>query len=401
MIRPLRAGQFAADISVGLVLLGVAFFGGFVAPTAVDVIVFVGLAGALTVRRLSPAGALIISWAIVATEIIGRGQIPSFADLALLGVLHSSAAYGSRRVMKWGFVSAIVGAITATLFISVVPLIAKYGLWVRLPSAGNPPDGPDIARTVLTVFFGTLAALGFSWTLGLLSRTRLLAIGSRDAHQLAELEVVVEQERNRIARDMHDVVAHSLAVVIAQADGARYVHASDPKAVEVALLAISATAREALGDVRALLAQLRHSEDEGPQPSFSDIDRLLKQLRDSGLAIERKQHGASRSLPPGQQMAIYRIVQEALTNVLRHGDPRNEVSVDFIWSTECLEVVISSALGVDVPALVTSGDTPSGHGLAGMRERAVLAGGTLIAEPKDGRFIVTTVLPHVAERILR
>ncbi|WP_316313707.1 sensor histidine kinase, partial [Clavibacter michiganensis] len=133
-------------------------------------------------------------------------------------------------------------------------------------------------------------------------------------------DVVVEQERNRIARDMHDVVAHSLAVVIAQADGARYARLVDPEAADEALRTISTTARQALGDVRILLAQLRHSEDDAPQPELKELSDLIDQMRSTGLTIEFVETGQPGEFGTGQQLAVYRIVQEALTNVLRHGD---------------------------------------------------------------------------------
>src|SRR5690606_25299861 len=148
---------------------------------------------------------------------------------------------------------------------------------------------PDaIPQYVFYVFFlggAFVAMFGLSWTLGLLARTRRTARESRQAQERAEFEeaqarqdVIVEQERNRIARDMHDVVAHSLAVVIAQADGARYAQASDPDATSAALTTISNTAQEPLSHVRILLGQFRHRHGGSLQPVRDDRDRLIEQM---------------------------------------------------------------------------------------------------------------------------
>jgi signal transduction histidine kinase len=188
---------------------------------------------------------------------------------------------------------------------------------------------------------------------------------------------------------MHDVVAHSLAVVIAQADGARYARASDPSAVDDALSAISSTSREALADVRILLSQLRHSEGETPQPTLADLERLLDQLSSSGLVIIRSETGVAESLAAGQQLAVYRVVQEALTNVLRHGDTTEPARLNFGWDPEGLTITVASAIRAEV--LVPP--NPVGHGLAGMRERATLAGGTFAAVQDGDRYVVTARLP--------
>jgi signal transduction histidine kinase len=238
--------------------------------------------------------------------------------------------------------------------------------------------------------------LGLPWTAGTLVRTRATARESKLAEQnaqreaeAAEADVIVEQERNRIARDMHDVVAHSLAVVIAQADGARYAKENDPQAVDGALSAISSTARDALADVRLLLGQLRHPQTEGPQPALGDLERLLDQLRGSGLTVEFTTKGQPLQLGTGQQLAVYRIVQEALTNALRHGDRTEEVTVRFEWHIDELQIRISSA----VNASPATAELRVGHGLAGMKERAALVGGRLSTQVDDRRFVVVATIP--------
>jgi signal transduction histidine kinase len=387
MFRTLRPYQLAVDLVLAALFFLFALVGAVLGNLWIDLVVTVIMSIALAFRRLSPGVALIVAWVASITQMAGAGTVPAFSDLVVLAVLFCTASYGGRAVRWLGLASAGLGAIIATLYIVVLPLIVPNGPLSQSSNGSYLPAGGDLVRSILLTLFGSLAVLGLSWTLGLLARTYRRARESRRAQTLAEQIVVVEQERNRIARDMHDVVAHSLAVVIAQADGARYAHASNPESVDTALATISTTAREALGDVRVLLSQLRHSQGESPQPMLEDIDRLVNQMRASGLVIAREEQGSPASLPTGQQLAVYRIVQEALTNVLRHGDTEHEVRVLFDWQVSSLVVTVTSARSDDgVP-------TPGGHGLAGMRERAILAGGTFSAEAADDCFVVTASLP--------
>jgi signal transduction histidine kinase len=204
--------------------------------------------------------------------------------------------------------------------------------------------------------------------------------------------VIVEQERNRIARDMHDVVAHSLAVVIAQADGARYARAADPDAVDGALVAISTTAREALGDVRVLLTQLRHSDSDGPQPSLADLDALLAQLTGAGVRVRKIETGQPRELPASVQLAVYRIAQEALTNALRHGADGAPVLVHLAWSEAELILIVTNTPRIRIDANPHS-RPDAGHGIPGMRERALLSGGSFDVRRETELFTIEARVP--------
>jgi signal transduction histidine kinase len=192
-----------------------------------------------------------------------------------------------------------------------------------------------------------------------------------------------------VARDVHDIVAHSLAVVIAQADGARYAAKTSPESVDEALATIATTARGALGDVRALLTELRHSQEAGPQPGMNDLDALVRGFRESGLEIEWTSYGVGVPLSESAGLAVYRVVQESLTNALRHGARTSPADLEFDWSDSTLTVSVTN----DLPAGDRSGN-PSGHGIPGMRERASLAGGSFAAgDGTNGRFRVRIVLP--------
>lgn len=413
MFRTLTMPQRVADISIAslcwllaLTVYGVGFHGSFFAVT--------GMAGALALRRWSPPLALGIAW-ITAIAQVAFSIGPDASNLAILPVLYSTASYGTPMIKWLGFASSGAGALLASGYFSV------QSLTIRFQNLSGDNFLRVLPEAVLQFLF--IAVLLFSlfvlaWVLGLLAKTWRVARESGQARIIAERErldaqqtVVVEQERNRIARDMHDVVAHSLAVVIAQADGARYAAASQPQAVDAALATISTTAREALGDVRILLGQLRHSQDAAPQPALADLDRLLEQFRDSGMPVRFEQSGTPHELGMGAQLAVYRIIQEALTNALRHGDREQGATVGLTWSARSLDLAVTNHLaepresatvlasaGATAPASAgaTEQSHSQGHGLAGMTERAALSGGSLVTRTLNGIFLLEATIPTEA-----
>ncbi len=382
-LRRLTSRQLAADVVVGAVwmLLGLLIVGrAGIQPMVV--VVTAALSAALAVRRLAPGLALGVAWAGALLQ-VALGEGPNAYDLAIFAVLYATASYGSRLVRWLGLASAPVGA--------VVIAISQYGL--SIGRFGGEPvvfagiTLPEAAWGAINTGVAFLIAFLLAWTLGSLARVWRSGREARAAERAAQQEVVVEQERNRIARDLHDVVAHSLAVVIAQADGARYT--ADPVAKDGALATISSSAREALGDVRLLLARLRHEEGAVPQPALTDLDALVDQVRDAGLEVRFERSGAPVELARGQELAVYRIVQEALTNALRHGDPEQPVVVQLDWEPDGLTVRIQNT---------SAGPRqPDGHGLPGMRERAVLAGGQAAAGPQGAEWVVTASVPAAVD----
>ena len=393
MFRKLSSTQLTVDVVIGAVWF---MLNAIVGGGTVHLLVAFGMGLALALRRVSPTLALIVAWVFSIGQVaIGATPVPS--NLAILPVLYATSAYGSRTLRWVGFASSFLGAavITASLLApNFVSTLLSIGPTVI------SGDTAALIRSSVVVFVGSAAAFLLSWTAGLLTRIWRQSRESRQAAAVATEEMVAEQERVRIARDMHDVVAHSLAVVVAQADGARYLGSKDPAATDAALATIATTAREALSDVRVLLAQLRHSQDDGPQPTLVDLDRLLEQLRGSGLTITQEVSGTPLALGTGQQLAVYRIVQESLTNALRHSERDEEVTVHFGWTVHGLDLTISSALA---PAKTTrTGRTPivgaptAGHGIAGMTERAALVGGHLTAGVVGARFVVHAWLPERA-----
>lgn len=208
----------------------------------------------------------------------------------------------------------------------------------------------------------------------------------------AEADLVVEQERTRISRDLHDVLAHSLAVIAAQADGARYLSEDQPGHVATALENISRAARNALVDAQRVIEGVGTGSTAAPQPNLSDVQPLIERMQQSSLKITRSESGIPVDLTAGAQVAVFRIVQECLTNALRHGGRGNAVAVHFDWSGPGLTLHISSDLPESPPT--QPGVPRQGRGIAGMRERAHMAGGWMSAGMDGKHFRVTVFLPY-------
>lgn len=386
MIRTLGRGQLAFDLTVAGALLLVSIWSATMVHPFAGSIVVVLFCAALALRRLSPTLALIGTWAAALTQMVGL--VPAtLADVAAIGVAYASAAYGRRAERWFGLGSAVVGGVVGAVYLTLSSTTTYF----------NPVYGTS--RTLINmaaVSVGLVTLFTLSWTLGLLTRivrqSREAKIVAAVAAQRAAYESVVEQERTRIARDMHDVVAHSLAVVIAQADGARYAGQRDPEVQNVALGTISSTARSALAEVRQLLTQLRHEVPDGPQPALEDLPELIEGMRAAGLRIAETTSGTPAPLLQVSEIAAYRVLQESLTNALRHGDPTGLVTVELRWEPDALHVRVVNAVRSDGGAVAGTGTT--GHGLPGMRERAALAGGSLAAGARgSGIYEVTMVLP--------
>ncbi|MCM3659009.1 histidine kinase [Agromyces mediolanus] len=375
------AGVFAL-VSLPLALLGNVF----------DLVALAGFAGALAVRRLSPAWSLGIAWMAAVVQMATLRELQLY-DVAVLGVLYSTAAHGA-PIVKWlGLVSAGVGSVVATLYLGLLkPALAQSGDFLFAQD-----NAVALTLWLGVTFVAAISVLVLSWTAGLLVRAvrdsreirRREEVALRE-RELAEYRYVVEQERNRIARDMHDVVAHSLAVVIAQADGARFAARTRPETAVEALGTIAGVARGALGDVRMLLAELRHAETDTPQPVLDDLEELLAQLRAAGLEVELVEQGPRIELGTGHQIAVYRIVQEALTNALRHGDAERPVDVVLAWQQDGVVATVTNHTHPGAEPVAGRG---ARHGIPGMRERAQLTGGQLTIETEDNRFRVIARIP--------
>jgi signal transduction histidine kinase len=270
------------------------------------------------------------------------------------------------------------------------------GIWVAALIATVIVLHPDVAQDPGDFVVATLTLAG-PWLGG-------YAIRKREDRELAlerraiklerirdqETRAAVAEERARIARELHDVVAHAISVIVLQARGGRRALASDPDATRDALDAIETTGTEALADMRRLLGVFRTDGDGlelAPRPSLRHIEALVAQVRDAGLPIELSVEGEPVDLPAGVDVSAYRILQEALTNALRHAGPTT-ARVVIRYDNGALDLeVMDSGRG-------TQRSAEYGHGLAGMRERVALFGGSLDAGPRpEGGFAVRARLP--------
>ncbi|SEL82633.1 Signal transduction histidine kinase [Blastococcus sp. DSM 46786] len=345
-------------------------------------VVGVLLVAPLAWRRRAPVPAAAVVVAAGLLELLVSDQFLA-ANYAALVTVYSLAAYAPRWAGQAGLAVGLVGAVLASL------RYYSTGLFDAVFPAGS-------------IGVAVVAA----WALGDLRRARLQRLAALEERaQLLELErdqemrLAATAERARIAREMHDVVAHSLSVVIAQADGGRYAGKADPQAATDALEAIAATGRQALTDMRALLGVLRDGggEEYAPQPDVAAIPALVEDVRGSGLDVDLIEEGTPQPMPAGPQLAAYRIVQESLTNVLKHAGPAGRAWVRLQWRPDTLELsVLDDGRGA---AAAVTGSDGLGQGLRGMRERAQLHGGRLEAGPRHGGgFGVHAALPYRAGR---
>lgn len=348
----------AVTVPLSLVVVGSAHEAAwpFLLAAALAMTVAVGFA------RRWPAAALAIAWATAIMQ-VWLGLPPAVANVAVFWVLFATGAHERQAVRVAGLVSAVVGALVVAVYLAP-------------------------ARMLPLLTFA-LAGFALAWTFGRLVGMARQAHRERQEMLLAQREIAAEQERVRIARDMHDVVAHSLAVIVAQADGARYASMGSPEKAGEALATISGIAREALADVRVLLARLRHAQADLPQPGLGELQELIGQVRAAGLAVDADLGHPPDAVPAVTQLALYRVAQESLTNALRHGDTSKPAALRLDWDDAEVRLQIRSHLST-APAKRPG----MGHGLAGMAERARIAGGTLAAGPEGDQFVVTAVLPR-------
>jgi signal transduction histidine kinase len=241
-------------------------------------------------------------------------------------------------------------------------------------------------------FFFSAALAVISWLIGRNNRARVLRLAAAEREQEQRTRLALSDERARIAREFHDVVAHSVGVMVVQAEGARRVLERDPERAREALDSIQDTGRKALADMRRSLGVLRADDADPalePQPGLDDLGRLLERAREGGLTVDVEVEGEPRPLPQGVDLSAYRIVQEALTNTIKHAGPvRTRVTVRY--GERELELEVSD----EGPGPSANGGSDSGHGLAGMRERIASHGGELRTGPgPEGGFLVRASLP--------
>ncbi len=386
-----------ADAALAIVLLGSALV---LSKVSIDLIardpfepmpsMWAAVAGvsAMTIplafRRRAPLAVLLVSTAgfVELAFVLGNARVTTVTLIAYCLAVYSAAAQGRPGRRNWA---------------CAIGLLAVTAIAVRDVSVHSPPDLPLLfGLSVVGVNVALVAAI---WALG-----SALGSGRRRAQQLQQRTFELEREREdnarravfdervRIARELHDVVAHHVSMMGVQAGAARVVLARDPVKATAALSAIEASSRQAVTELHQLLGFLRQAgddDDTNPRPSLGQLPRLVASMGDSDLTVQVRFEGDVRPLPATVELSAYRIVQEALTNTLKHS-AASRADVCLRYEPTALEVAVID----DGPI---NGSRPSGAGglgLIGMRERAVLHGGELTAGPDGcGGFAVRVRLP--------
>jgi len=358
--------------------------------------VLIAIAAAMAISRVLPVVALTVVASVTLLQVVGL-ILPPVSTMwpVNLGVLFVAFVVAHEAPKRVAYAALILG----------VPLsaCAGYLLGTRLNRwTGRGADANEIMSFITTSLI-TLGLYAGAWAIGFALRAslrelRALRLLRTTTEQLdsAEVELMLTRERDRIARDVHDVLAHSLAVVIAQADGARFASVDKPQLTDAAFHAISDAARAALIDVRTLIEGLREEPGDTPQPGLADLEPLFAQLGATGMVVDAQHFGGTKEMTPAQELAVYRIVQESLTNSLRHSGGKPGARLSFDWRGPGLALTVTSRGDAGGPQ--SSG---GGHGIRGMKDRARLAGGWLTAGASDepeGEFVVTLFLPTGVER---
>ena len=363
-IRLALAHRVAADALAAAVLLALSTVWLVGSPFArVDTaLIQAALIAPLAVRRVWPTAVFLAVCAIAFGQWLV--DVPLVADVALLVALYTVAAHESR-----------MRAAAAAGLLEVGVIMAA----VRWTPAGTLPRSLLFlsATVVAALFAGRTVASGSRYLAWMDERARRLET-ERDQQAV----IAAAAERTRIARELHDIVSHSLSVVITLADAAAVVSRTDPDRGAEAMTEVSEVGRSALSDMRAMFGVLRDSEPLGlePQPGVAGLGALAERVSATGLPVDLAIEGTPFPLGAAAELTVYRIVQEALTNTIRHASARR-ASVAIGYDAPLVHVRIGDDGTTSAPP---AGTIQRGHGIAGMRERAALHGGALLAGPAPG-----------------
>lgn len=384
MSRLRRTRSLLFDLMIAAGVAGLTSLGTFAPHTTPSSTMSLGfvMAAVIVVRRRWPlvTMAVVALAALMQVILFPPSNDPLPYDVAVLIAMYSAVKYGKHR--RDGFLAG------ATVAVGIVIEVVRHfvGAWV-----------------LLGIWY--VGVCGGVWLFGYSMRNRRLYITTleeraktleRERHHLAR--IAVADERAAIARELHDVVAHSLAVMIVQADGGRYAFDTDPAEARVALKTVAETGREALEDMRQLVDVLRGTaEDDAAtaeartRVTLDRLDLLVQRATSAGVAVDVMVTGTAPSVPPTVELSVYRIVQEALTNVLRHAGTGAAVKLRLGYGSDAISVsVVDDGGSAERPGAAPPGN---GHGLIGMRERVAVHGGELTAGPSGAGWAVEATIP--------
>jgi signal transduction histidine kinase len=339
----------------------------------------------VALRRRFPVGAFAAVVIVGGLQVLTRPR-PLGSDVAVIVALYTVAAYRPRSISVPALIVCLVGSLVAIL--SWAPSNVVDSTWAFCGVAAVFA-GPALLAWLL----GDSMQWRRGYYRGLEERAARL-----ERERDAQSQIAVAAERARIARELHDVVAHHVSVMVVQADGAAFALKAAPDQAQTALTAISRTGRQALTEMRRLLGVLRSADDDNaelePQPGVEQLAKLLEQARATGLPVSFAVEGVPRQLPTGAALATYRIVQESLTNARKHGGPTVTAAVTLRFCEEQLAIKVTDDGRRTGAAIRGDGQ---GHGLIGMRERVEIYGGSVSAGPWPGGWRVVATLPLRAE----
>jgi signal transduction histidine kinase len=327
----------------------------------------------LALRRVAPVPVLFVVFGSIALQIV---TVPIGEDLRSSGgPLVAMYTIGERVERRWGI----------PLLVGVLVLMGS----VMLRFIGVPEGLQSFIQTELFLvagwYMGDLVRIRGLYTRALEERAVLL---EREREERARTAIL--EERERIARELHDAVTHHVSVIVIQAGAALRAIGKRPEEVRTALEAINTTGRQALTDMRRMLGILGSETSSEPMPGLDRLGDLIEQVRAAGLAVELSVRGTPRVLDPGLELSAYRIIQEGLTNSLKHtGGGRAQVTIEY--APRSLEIAIDDERGGEVPDQVEPAH--EGRGLVGMRERVAMFRGRFAAQPTSTGFRVTAQLP--------
>jgi signal transduction histidine kinase len=369
---------------------------------ALSIIGVLAFALPLVLRRLYPASTLVVITAALILITIERVPLWAPVIMTMLVGIYTVGAYApQRRALLTRLFSVVVTVTPATYLVAT--------------SKGRGPDELNAKEQALYGSFNSgtklvvaVVAIMVAWALGDMVRRlreRQTELAARTADLVRANRTIAEQavadERLRIARELHDVVAHHVSVMGLQAGAARLVLERHPDTAVRALRTIEDTGRQAVDELQRLLGMLRNSarDDNQPQPTMADLVRLIERMRETGLDVRVRSIGARPPLPTGVELSIYRVIQEALTNALKHAGNGARVDVELEYSRTQLQLAIRSngapgAAASPAPANGSDSSSIVGRGLIGMRERIGMHGGELHTRTlDDGRFEVLATIP--------
>jgi signal transduction histidine kinase len=385
----LRGHPLVVDSMLALLViaLGLSVFGVGLVALPGKLAFIVALSVPVAVRRRYPVGAFAAVIVVGGLEVLLMPR-PFGSDLAVIVLLYTLAAYRPRRISLAGLAICLAGS--AAAIAKWAPEHTIHSLYT-LGATAAVFAGPALLAWLL----GDSMQWRRGYYRGLEERAARL-----ERERDAQAQIAAAAERARIARELHDVVAHNVSVMVVQADGAAFALETSPERARQALTAISRTGRQALAEMRDLLGVLRTADDPGaelaPQPGVEQLAGLLEQTRAAGVPVSFTIEGVPRPLPPGAALTAYRIVQESLTNARKHGGLAVTAAVKLRFCEDQLVIKVTddgrrAAAGREDGA---AGDDGQGHGLIGMRQRVDVYGGTVAAGPQPGGgWRVTATLP--------